>query len=343
MIGHEAAQAWLQRALQTGRIAHAYLITGPRSVGKRTFALELAQALNCLALDVADRPDHTCQQCRLIQRGVHPDVRMVRRAPERRMISMRPSAVAGPPREYSDNVQFIQSDAQLRPVMGRRKVYLIVYAEELAEDAGNRLLKTLEEPPPFVLFLLTAIERGGVLPTIASRCQELRLRPAPRAELAAALVERGTDAERAAQLAALAGGRQGWAVSASQDAALFEQQQTYAAQLVEALSGSRIDRLVRARALSERWSVRPEVVRETLRVWMSWWRDVMLVQLGLMNRIVHLDVEEQSTLQSAAQTVSREAARGAAAAIQQTLADLDTNVNARLALDLLLLRLPALK
>src|SRR5438309_1703880 len=111
LIGHSDALAWLRRALHTGRFAHAYLVTGPRSVGKRTFALEIAQALNCLAPDVVDRPDHTCQQCRMIERGVHPDVRVVRRAPERRMISMRPQALPGPPRDYTDNVQFIQSDA----------------------------------------------------------------------------------------------------------------------------------------------------------------------------------------------------------------------------------------
>lgn len=58
LIGHADAQAWLRRALSSGRMAHAYLITGPRSVGKRTFALEIAQALNCLAPDIADRPDH---------------------------------------------------------------------------------------------------------------------------------------------------------------------------------------------------------------------------------------------------------------------------------------------
>src|SRR5438045_9187706 len=104
--------------------------------------------------------------------------------------------------------------------MGRSKVYVIVNAEELAEDAGNRLLKTLEEPPGSVVFLLTAIERGAVLPTIASRCQEIRLRPASRPELAAALIDMGTEAERAEQLAALAGGRQGWAVSAARDAGL---------------------------------------------------------------------------------------------------------------------------
>jgi DNA polymerase-3 subunit delta' len=341
LIGHADALAWLRRALAADRLAHAYLITGPRSVGKRTFALEIAQALNCLAADVQDRPDHTCQQCRLIQRGVHPDVRLVKRAPERRMISLKPPATPGPVRDFSDNVQFIQSDAQLRPVMGRSKVYVILNAEELAEDAGNRLLKTLEEPPRFVVFLLTAVERGAVLPTIASRCQEIRLRPAPREELAEALEATGTEPTRARQLAALAGGRQGWAVAAANDAGLFDQQQTYARQLVEALGGSRLDRLLRARALSERWYSHPETVRDTLRVWMSWWRDVLLVQLGLVHRIIHLEPGEQAALRAASDHVEPAAARQAAADIQQTLTDLDTNVNARLALDLLLLRLPA--
>ncbi|HEX8966997.1 MAG TPA: hypothetical protein VF937_03895, partial [Chloroflexota bacterium] len=238
------------------------------------------------------------------------------------------------------NVQFIQADAQLRPVMGRVKVYLIVYAEELAEDAANRLLKTLEEPPPFVLFLLTAIERGAVLPTIASRCQEIRLRPMPRAELTEELVAMGTEAKRAEQLAALAGGRPGWALTAAREPAMFEQQQAYATQMVTALNGSRIDRLLVARALAERWSGQPETVRETLRVWLSFWRDVVLVQLGLANRIVHLEADARTMLNTAAERVAPGAARRATASIQQTLADLDANVNPRLALDLLLLRLP---
>ncbi|MDQ6672692.1 MAG: DNA polymerase III subunit [Chloroflexota bacterium] len=340
LIGHADALAWLRGALATNRLAHAYLITGPRSVGKRTFAREVAQALNCLAPAVGDRPDHSCQHCRLIERNVHPDVRVVRRAPERRLISLKPAAAAGGPRDYVDNVGFIQSDAQLRPVMGRSKVYVIVNAEELAEDAGNRLLKTLEEPPPFVVFLLTAVERGGVLPTIASRCQEIRLRPAGRSELAEALFQSGTEPERAHQLAALSGGRQGWAVSAARDVALFEQQQAYARQLVEVLSGSRLDRLVRARALSERWTSQPETVRETLRVWLSWWRDVLLVQLGLVHRIVHLDAGEQTAITVTAEQVDRVATRQALLSLQQTLFDLDTNVNPRLVLDLLLLRLP---
>jgi DNA polymerase-3 subunit delta' len=300
---------WLRAALKHDRLAHAYLLTGPRGVGRRRFALEVASALNCLAESIEDRPDHACQQCRLIERNVHPDVRIVRRAPERRAIHMRPPNPPGPQRDFADNVEFIQSDAQLRPVLGRKKVYIILNAEELAQDAADRLLKTLEEPPPFVVFLLTAVERGAVFPTIASRCQELRLRPLPRAEQV-------------------------------RDPDVAARELAYAQQLVAALGGSRLDRLLVARGLSERWTSQPETVRETLRAWMSWWRDLLLVQLSLSDRTLLLDATGRSSLESAAQQISRGAARATAARLQQTLADLDANVNPRLALDLLLLKLP---
>jgi len=339
LIGHSEALAWLRTALANDRFGHAYLITGPRGVGRRSFALEVAQALNCQASDVGQRPDHTCQQCRLIQRNVHPDVRTVRRAPERRAIVLRASG-SGPQRDYADNVEFIQSDAQLKPVIGRKKVYLIINAEELAEDAANRLLKTIEEPPGFVVFLLTAIERGAVLPTIVSRCGEIRLRPMPRADLATALHQRGVESERAELLAALAGGRQGWALAAAADSVVIEQQEAFVAQLVEALAGSRVQRLLRARALSERWASQPEAVRETLRAWLGWWRDVLLVQLGLTARVAHLAPTDRARLEAVARQVSHDSARRAAAAVQQTMFDLDCNVNARLLLDLLLLHFP---
>jgi DNA polymerase III subunit delta' len=336
LIGHTDAAAWLRRAVASQHLAHAYLITGPRGVGRRTFALEIALALNCVAAELDARPDYTCQQCRLIQRNVHPDVRQVRRAPEKRTILLRPPSPPGPQRDYSDNVEFIQSDAHLRPIMGRTKVYIIINAEELAQDAADRLLKTLEEPPRFVLFLLTAVERGAVFPTIVSRCQEIRLRPAPRADLAAALVSLGAEETHARQLAALSGGRQGWALAALRDPRLFEQQQAYVQDLVDLLGASRVERLVRARRLSERWAVQPEVVRETLRTWLTWWREVVLLQLGLRNGARAAG----NTLHTVATQVDQMQARDTASRLQVALADLDMNVNARLVLDLLLLRLP---
>jgi DNA polymerase-3 subunit delta' len=340
LIGHAGPLAWLSEALKHRRLAHAYLITGPRGVGRRTFALEIAKAFNCLAQKDAERPDDQCQQCRMIERNVHPDVRVVKRAPERRNILMRAPSPSGPQREYLDNVEFIQADAALRPVMGLTKAYVILNAEELAQDAADRLLKTIEEPPPFVVFLLTAVERGAVFPTIASRCQEIRLRPAARIELADALVTLGSDPTRAAKLAALAGGRQGVAVAAARDDTLVEREQAHTRQLVSALGGTRLERLLVARGLSERWTSQPETVRDTLRAWMTWWRDLLLVQLGLSERVVHLDPAEAAGLRAVAAQISHDVARQTAGRLQQTLADLDANVNPRLALDLLLLRLP---
>jgi DNA polymerase-3 subunit delta' len=341
LIGHAEAVSWLRGALATDRLAHAYLLTGPRGVGRRTFALEIARALNCEMPDVADRPCGTCRSCRMIERGVHPDVRLVRRAPERKLISLRPSPTAGPQRDYADNVEFIQSDAQLRPAMGRRKVYIILNAEELAPEAADRLLKTVEEPPAFVHFLLTAAERGAVQPTIASRCQEIRLHPATRRELVEALVAADLEPAWAERLAALAGGRQGAALAAARDPSVLERQQAAIDMLHEVLAASRLERLALARALAERWFGRPEAVRDTLRAWLSWWRDVLRVQVGRREQLAHLSVDERAALAGVAEQVAPVEARRAAAHLQQTLADLDTNVNARLALDLLLLQHPA--
>jgi DNA polymerase-3 subunit delta' len=273
---------------------------------------------------------------------VHPDVRVVRRAPERRFISLRPPSTPGPPRGYEDNVEFIQSDAQLRPTMARAKVYLILNAEELAPEAADRLLKTLEEPPQFVHFLLTAADRGAVLPTVASRCQEIRLRPAPRRELVEALVAAGSEPVMAERLAALSGGRQGVALAAATDQALLERQQAAIGDLLSVLSGSRLERLALGRRLAERWLARPEAVRETLRAWLTWWHDVLVAQVGLGERLGHLTADELDTVAHVAQHVPATEARRAAGHVQQTLADLEANVNARLALDLLVLRQPSL-
>lgn len=340
LIGHREARAWLTRALGDNALGHAYLITGPRGVGKRTFALEIARAVNCEAPDPAARPDGTCRQCRKIDRNSHPDLRIVKRSPERRLITLPPGPNSAQLKGYSDYVDFISAEAYRTPTEARRKVYLIVNAEELNEFAGNSLLKTLEEPPPFVLFLLTAVERGALMPTVASRCQEIRLHPAGRDELAEALVQRGADPERAARAAALAGGRQGWALATVADPELFDQQRLYARQIVDAVRGSSLERLSRARQLSERWSTHQETVRATLRIWVSWWRDVLLVQHGLAERAAHLDEDEQAALRSMATQISRADALAALGALGQALADLEANVNPRLVLDLLLLRLP---
>ncbi len=181
-----------------------------------------------------------------------------------------------------------------------------------------------------------------MLPTIASRCQELRLRPVPRLELAQALVDSGvTDAPNAPELAALAAGAPGWAIQAAATPDLLRQRMLDLAELHGALGAGRLERLVRSRAIAETWWSNPDRVRGLLRAWLAWWRDVLLVQLGLGSHISHLQAEERAALATAADAVSFQAVCEAQAKARQTLEDLDANVNARLALDLLFLALPA--
>ncbi len=113
------------------------------------------------------------------------------------------------------------------------------------------------------------------------------------------------------------------------------------AELHGALGAGRLERLVRARAIAETWWSNPDRVRSLLRAWLAWWRDVLLVQLGLVEHISHLQRDERTALAATASAVSFDAACAAQARARQTLEDLDANVNARLALDLLFLALPS--
>ena len=154
----------LQRSLRHGRLAHAYLITGPRGSGKEALARTLAKALNCLQKehDSCDR----CDSCRRIEEGLHPDVYWVRPESKSRRISV-------------DQVREFERSIHLRAAQARIKVGVIVDADCMGEEASNAFLKTLEEPPDNTVVLLLSAEPQRLLPTILSRCLKLSPGPAP--------------------------------------------------------------------------------------------------------------------------------------------------------------------
>lgn len=270
-------------------------------------------------------PCGACRRCRLIAEGKHPEVRVISVQPPHRVLRVA-------------DVEAIQSDAALRPADVDRKVYVIEQAELLHPDAGNRLLKTIEEPPEHVVTILTTVDPEATLPTIVSRCQHIRLRPLPRAELARHLIDaRGVAPERADLLAALAEGRVGWALEALRDGKLLERRARLLDELVGLVGADRLERLRYARSLGDRWSAQPEAVRETLEVWLRWWRDVLLLRGG-RGRVVNVD--RRADLERQAGQLAPEAVAAAAATARDTLLMLDQNVNARLALDVAALGLP---
>ena len=160
LIGQDVLVKTLTTAINTGRIAHAYIFTGIRGTGNTTTARILAKALNCLSSDgPTATPCGVCENCRAIAAGQHIDVMEIDAASHTGV----------------DNMRDILDTAQYRPTNGRYKIYIIDEAHMLSVPAFNALLKTLEEPPEHVVFILATTEIRKVPVTILSRCQRFDL------------------------------------------------------------------------------------------------------------------------------------------------------------------------
>ncbi len=174
LVGQEHIAKTLKKAIETGRIAHAYLFCGTRGTGKTSTARILAKALNCQKSDgPTPDPCGKCDSCQAIARGDDIDV-----------IEIDAASNTG-----VDNVREIIENAQYRPARSRFKVYIIDEVHMLSKSAFNALLKTLEEPPSHVKFILATTEPEKVLPTILSRCQRFDFRNIPSREIAGHLKE----------------------------------------------------------------------------------------------------------------------------------------------------------
>lgn len=336
IIGHEWAVDYLRRSVAAGRDAHAYLITGPPGVGKAVLALRLAQALNCEHPDSA--PCFSCNTCRRIERGNYPDVRIA--SMETQAAGLKAEEAARQKELKIGTVREWQRDITLRPYEGRRRVFILYDADYLNEEASNAMLKTLEEPPPFATLVLVA-NRVNLLPTIVSRCQMIRLRPLPRQQVTRALVEHTSlSQEQATMLAAWSGGRIGWALRI---AAAPEEIQLRQERLQILLALHQQPRSVAFRWAEERYqeyrSGQQALVFEWLELWQSWWRDVLLVSAGCPESVTHTDRQEE--LQREAERYRLSEVYAFVARLGETAQQLRENVNPQLALENVLLHLPA--
>ncbi len=326
ILGHQTAIRYLKNHTEPGKIRHAYLITGPDGVGRRTLALAFAKALNCLQPPKAgDFCDH-CLACRQINEQRYPDLTVVEVAEGSKDLKI-------------DQIREMQQTLALAPFQSPYRLVLIPDFQRATIGASNALLKSLEEPPSKAVLVLTADAKESLLETIASRCEVIRLRPATIEGLENYLAaEKGLGPKIAQRLAHLAGGRVGTAIAYSQNQDLLEQYQSALQDLAHLLRSRLRQRLQYVEKRQGRKANTREQFAFLIATWLTFWRDVMIRRETDNIPLVNLDQSE--LIQETASLMSATQIERILKMHERSLGLLDSNVNPRLVIENLLLQLP---
>lgn len=336
IIGHEWAVTLLRRSIQNGRVAHAYLLSGPASIGKQVLALRMAQALICERAD--GDPCGECRTCRRVERGNHPDVRIAGMATQAQ--GLKPDEAVRQKDLKIDTVREWQGDITRLPYEAPRRILILHDAERLTESAANAMLKTLEEPPAYAVLILVASTTSDLMPTIVSRCRLLRLRPVPRRTIADALRERyRLVPDEADLLAGWSGGRIGWALHMVQNPDALQSYQEQLDELIDLRVRSRADQFAWAEERAKEYrGGEQERAFAALELWQRWQRDVLLVAAGRGDAIVFSD--RQAALQQAATRTSLTALHAFLKRLELAARQLRENTNPQVVFENLLLHAP---
>ncbi len=329
IIGHEHAIDILRRTLAAQQVRHAYLFAGPPHIGKLLLARCFAQTLLCTGgpdpTIAPQEPCNVCLNCRKVLHDNHPDVHSIKKPADKQFITI-------------EQIRLLQSDSVRRTLEGRRNVFIIDNAHEMNMQAANCLLKTLEEPEQDVVLLLTVSDAGMLLPTILSRVQLLPMQLLTSTRIKNALVhEWEVEPKQAELIAALAAGRMGWAIQAAADDDRLTQRKAQLDLLTKLPYAGRVQRF----DLVQRISSDSEKVQTLLELWLLWWRDMVLAANNCLDLTVNVDM--RPLLKAQAAKFGTGASEGMVRAILQTMEAIAQNVNARVALEVLMLDVPTLK
>lgn len=307
ILGHERQIDYFRRALKRGTLAHAYLLYGPEQVGKFTLVQAVAQALWCEKKKILNETCGQCSACQAIEKNIHP--RVIVLSPERAIVEekkeKRKEIAIGDIRELRRQFSFALP-------AGEWRVALIDRAEKMSQEAANALLKLLEEPGERTLFFLITAHKELLLPTIVSRTQSIRFSPLPQDLLLQLLNPRERAGEMAKEMLWYAAGRPGIISNLINEAEKLEHERVFAKAFLAALRGG----IPESFRFSEKHAEDEAARKKTYGYIMRYLRDQLHKTAAAGNTAVAERIKKVERIATLLET---------------------TNVNARLALDVMFL------
>jgi DNA polymerase III delta' subunit len=306
ILGNSGVKKILHRVLKQKKLPNSLLFSGPEGIGKKEAALVVAKALNCLKKS-SDSCEE-CAHCRAINNGNFPDVMVI--SPAKDVLKI-------------DQMRLLKETAYLKPMVGHKRVFIVVEAEKMNEEASNSLLKILEEPPPFSHIILVTPNPYRIIPTIKSRCQLFRFSPIPKEAIQKALVDKGFQPERAQILSLYSAGNLEKALGLDWEQVQSQRRKAWhlfltlhkrekAAPLLKQLSTSR--------------AVAREELEDTLKSLASFCRDVILIKEKAAPELL-FNPDFERDLEELALSIPMEKAVDFLTEIDRGMASLRRNIN----------------
>jgi len=318
ILGQGEAVEILQDEIRKERISHAYLFSGKSGIGKSKLAFEFSKAVFCKESELDSCG--SCINCKKMDHHNHPDFKKITILEDKNAISI-------------DQIRELKKEIAYKPYESEHKIYVIESAEEMTEQAANSLLKTLEEPPSFATIILLAEDTGKLLPTIISRCQQIKLKNVGRTKIKELLLNNGLNKREAEILSMTAEGSPGRAFEAAEREDYFEQRKNIYDFLAEIDSKNTMEIF----DISNKTASLLKDEFPCFNLLSDWYRDIMMIKQDYLEAVKNKDYIDQ--LKRLAEIMSLENIIEKLDLINRSERYIKRNVRANLSLEVLFFKL----
>lgn len=318
IIGQEEAVEILQDEIRKDRISHAYLFSAKEGSGKSKLAFEFAKASFCEEAEVDSCG--SCINCRKMDHQNHPDYKVI-------------SVLEGKSAISIDQIRELKKEIAYKPYDSDHKIYIIEKAEKMTKEAANSILKTLEEPPSFATIILLVEDSGKLLPTIVSRCQQIKLRNVDQTEIKKLLLDQGLSEERAEIISLTAAGSPGRALEIIEIEDYFEQRK----QIYDFLKDIKGKNTMEIFKITEKITSLLKADFPCFNLLSDWYRDIMMIKQDYLEAVINKDYFEE--LKELAAELSLQGLISDLELIAQSEEYIERNIREELSLEVLFFKL----